>query len=85
MEEQALRQDVESLRDDLNRLRSDIGGITQQWMSRARDGMGDAMEYAQDQGGEAIKTVQHQIEDHPLASVGIALGVGLLLGAMLKR
>ena len=85
MEERALRQDVDALRDDLNRLRTDIGGITQQWVSRARDGMGGAVEYAQDQGSEALRSVQHQIEDHPLAAVGIALGVGVLLGAMLKR
>lgn len=85
MEERALRQDVDAIKEDLSRLRSDLGGITQGWMSRAREGMSDASEYAQDQGSEALHVVQNQIEDHPLAAVGIALGVGLLLGAMLKR
>jgi ElaB/YqjD/DUF883 family membrane-anchored ribosome-binding protein len=85
MEERALRQDVDAIKEDLSRLRTDLGGMTQQWMSRAREGMGEAAEYAQDQGSEALSVVQHQIEDHPLTAVGIALGVGLLLGAMLKR
>ena len=85
MEERALRQDVESLRDDLNQLRSDLGGMTSQLYSRAREGVGGAMEYAQDQGSEALKNIQHHIEDRPLASVGIALGVGLLIGALLRR
>ena len=92
MEERAMRQDVDTLKGDINQIRSDIGEMSQHLMGRAREGVdmarervGEALGVAQDRGEQALKTVQHQIEDHPITSVFVALGVGLLIGGLFFR
>lgn len=92
MEERAMRQDIDTLREDLNQIRSDIGNMTQHLAQRARESvgmarerMGGALGSAQDRGQEVIKNVQHQIEEYPITSVFVALGVGLLIGGLFFR
>lgn len=48
---------------------------------RLRDMVGTA----RDRGEHAAEELRDQVKDHPLMSVGIAFGVGFLLGGILKR
>jgi ElaB/YqjD/DUF883 family membrane-anchored ribosome-binding protein len=92
MEERAMRRDVDALKEDLGQLRSDIGGMTENLVGRAREGVdvarervGEALGTAQERGQEYLKNVQHQIEDRPITSVFVALGVGLVIGGLFFR
>ena len=40
---------------------------------------------AAESAGEAAKTVDDQVHDHPYAAAGIAAGIGLLLGLLIGR
>ena len=42
-------------------------------------------EQAEAKAGEAAKAAENIVRDHPLASVGVAFGVGILLGALINR
>jgi ElaB/YqjD/DUF883 family membrane-anchored ribosome-binding protein len=49
------------------------------------DQAGVAWEQATEQGRQIVENIQERIEERPLASIGIAFGAGLLLGALLRR
>ena len=64
-----LREDVTSLQKDLSALTNDLGDlIALQW-----NGLGKRVNGGVAQMGEQVRT-------HPLASVGVAAGAGLLVG-----
>jgi ElaB/YqjD/DUF883 family membrane-anchored ribosome-binding protein len=83
--EQVLREDINQLREDLGQLRSDVSSLAGDLLGAAKDGMSDAVDTAKQRGKEVADNLEEQIVEHPLAAVGIALGVGLLLGALIRR
>jgi ElaB/YqjD/DUF883 family membrane-anchored ribosome-binding protein len=87
--DRALREDIDAVKEDLGKLRDDMKSMTRDLADAARSGVREARGYVTDaasvaanRGKNAVKTVEHQIEDNPMAAVGIAFGVGLLLGAL---
>jgi len=51
----------------------------------ARNRMQIAGKAAQETATEAVRTVDHQVHENPWTAVGIAAGVGLVLGILLGR
>jgi ElaB/YqjD/DUF883 family membrane-anchored ribosome-binding protein len=91
----SLRDDLNALRDDLRRLKADVANTARHGAAQAAGKVGEAYDAAREKAGEAYdaakdrasraaKKVSGQIEDHPLAAVGIAFGAGLLLGVLLR-
>jgi ElaB/YqjD/DUF883 family membrane-anchored ribosome-binding protein len=90
--EPGLRDEIESLKADLSQLQNDLRTLSRDLVDAARSGvnvardrMGGAMGSAQDRMSENMKSVQERIEAKPLQSVGIALGVGFIIGALFRR
>ncbi len=92
----AVRADVAQLKQDLVVLAEDLGSVAKDRAQRARerveerltdlkDRTSSAAHSARVRGKYAVRQVEHTVEEHPLASVGIAFGVGLLVGALLSR
>jgi ElaB/YqjD/DUF883 family membrane-anchored ribosome-binding protein len=50
----------------------------------ARQRAAEAAHYAREKGREGVEKAETTIKDHPLQSVAIAFGAGLLLGALLR-
>jgi ElaB/YqjD/DUF883 family membrane-anchored ribosome-binding protein len=84
-------QDYETLRSEVQQLRTDIGNITEtlkglassqgeQAYERLRAGVGSARQRAT-QAGHAV---EHQVEEHPLASLLVVFVGGLLTGLLLR-
>jgi ElaB/YqjD/DUF883 family membrane-anchored ribosome-binding protein len=89
---QGLKKDVNQLRDDLGRLGRDVGGTARDIAEAARSGVREAGEYVREaadvvreRGMEGMDQTRETIRRNPLASVGIAFGVGVLLGAVIRR
>lgn len=83
--------DLKSLREDLGALRSDLGSdlatLTQDMKRLARDTTGLLRETSgavADRGRKTVETIQHRVEERPVAisllTLGVGLGAGLLLG-----
>lgn len=77
----ALREEVETIARHLSTLRKDIEDLGG---SIARAGSHQA-ERVQDAASETMKTFETAVRRDPAAAVGIALGVGLLVGVILRR
>jgi ElaB/YqjD/DUF883 family membrane-anchored ribosome-binding protein len=94
---------LRSLIDQTSQVLRDLGQQSGQWTQAAQNRAGDMArqirdqaqqirdqaKQLRDQSGVAFDSMSHQIEENPLASVGIAFGaalaIGLLAGALLFR
>jgi ElaB/YqjD/DUF883 family membrane-anchored ribosome-binding protein len=92
----SLREELSNLKADLDALMSHASTLTDRELSEARDKIMakfSSMRYAaKGLATEASKQFNHGVDltseyvkDKPLQSVAIATGVGLLLGAVLRR
>lgn len=73
-----LSQQIDALREDLKKLVNTISGDVS-------DGIGQAGQRINQTGREFQKSATNTVLDHPLAAVGIAAAVGLLLGLMTRK
>lgn len=87
--------DLSKLREDLSRLSSDVAALVSSQAGYAKETARDyandlygqgvtAMRGAEDQARQAIDDLGRKVQENPLGSIGIAFGVGYLLG-FLKR
>jgi ElaB/YqjD/DUF883 family membrane-anchored ribosome-binding protein len=95
-----MQKDMQNLRDDFARLAQQVADIVANrgsaaWQ-RARSGMDDAVADAQDKGREAadamrevsdqfVEAIDESIKTRPYTTLGMALGLGFLFGAMWRR
>lgn len=52
---------------------------------KAKDGLIHAQEEVVDRAKAAARATDHYVHDHPWKAVGVAAGVGLLLGMLISR
>jgi len=52
--------------------------------AQAKEGLGKACDQTQDKARQTAQSVLSFTKEKPLAALGIAIGAGLLLGALLK-
>ncbi|ANK80826.1 MAG: hypothetical protein TEF_08460 [Rhizobiales bacterium NRL2] len=80
---------VEDLKADLDQMRADMAALTGQMKDQARNSAqrtyADARRYGEQKVHEGHDWVNGQVQEKPLMSLGIAFGVGMVLGRMLSR
>jgi ElaB/YqjD/DUF883 family membrane-anchored ribosome-binding protein len=92
VQEQVATTDIEALRLEIQQLRTDFstmgrtlkdiaGNVSSDAYARFRDNADRAKLRAE----QAADTVTHNIEERPLASVLVALAVGVMLGLVFSR
>lgn len=95
-ESETLRKDVEELRTSLDRLNKDVGALSQSLMkevkeraSRTADDLrSNAQSIASEigvRGRESAEAVEKTVREHPLQSLLIAFGAGMLLAQLTRR
>jgi ElaB/YqjD/DUF883 family membrane-anchored ribosome-binding protein len=78
---QALSEDIQKIAEHLANLRQEIESLTG---SITRAG-GHQFDRAQDKAGEAVTAVETAVRRSPITALGIALGLGLLFGIVMRR
>ncbi len=76
-----LGEDIQKITQHLANLRADIEKLTG---SVGKAGS-HQVERAQDAASEALSSFENAVKRDPLTALGIAAGVGLLLGIILRR
>lgn len=81
-----------AVKDDLNQLRDDVRALTESLQASAKGRAAEArarVRQGVDQGKDQLLAAEQQAEakiaEHPLQSVGIAFGVGFLIGRLAGR
>ena len=88
--------DLAVLQDDLATLKRDVASLIEHLKTGATNGAHSAAEYLDDgarrlyrnvaaEGQRSAKVIGEQVEEHPLAALLIALGVGYIGGRFLSR
>jgi ElaB/YqjD/DUF883 family membrane-anchored ribosome-binding protein len=54
-------------------------------LTKALDSIKATSEYFQDKAAQSVKAADQTIREHPYESIGIAFGVGLLIGLLAGR
>lgn len=87
-----LASDLQSVMRDAEELMKATSGQTGERVSEIRSRLTAAMENAkatahrlQEKAVEAAKATDHVIREHPYESLGVAFGVGLLIGVLVGR
>ena len=84
-----LRADINSLVGTVGRLAQGAAGTLSQEARRtleeARRRSGQAFETAMNEGGRRLHATEQRIQSHPLLSIAIAAGIGVLIGRLLSR
>ena len=79
--QQALSEDIQEIAKHLAALHKDLEALTRQ-IRRTGD---HQLERVQDTAGEVLKAVEEAVRQNPFSSLGIALGVGFLVGIVVRR
>jgi ElaB/YqjD/DUF883 family membrane-anchored ribosome-binding protein len=77
----ALKEEVQRITSHLATLRQDVDALS----SALKSAGGYQLHRAQDKAGETLHSVEDAVRRDPLTSIGIAAGVGLLLGIIISR
>jgi ElaB/YqjD/DUF883 family membrane-anchored ribosome-binding protein len=77
----ALREEVQKIAKHLATLRRDVEALG----GSIRSAGGHQLHRAQDKAGEALGSVENAVRRDPLTSLGIAAGIGFLLGIVIAR
>lgn len=87
-----LRHEFDRLKTDLRDLRTTLSDISSNAVRTAKAGaavakhrLDDTVHSAGAKGKEQIEALEEHVAAHPLMSLGIALGVGMVLGFGLTR
>jgi len=76
-----LKEEVQRIGKHLATLRQDVDALT----SAVKSAGDHQLHRAQDKAGEALHNVEDAVRRDPLTSLGIAAGIGLLLGIVISR
>lgn len=77
-----LREDVASLTSSLKNVASNAANIA---VDRLKERFGSTTENVQSAVAKGKVTAQQTVEEHPMATIMVALGVGFLLGQWIRR
>ena len=77
----ALSEEIQEIAKHLGNLRKDIDGLSGSIASAG----GHQVERAQDAANEALAALESAVRRSPTTTLGIALGIGFLVGVILRR
>lgn len=78
-------QDIQTLKTEFRDVRKDIGELSSAIKNLAIDESRLGYEKLKETTGKTIRQVEHEIEERPFVSVGVAMGVGFIIGVLLDR
>jgi ElaB/YqjD/DUF883 family membrane-anchored ribosome-binding protein len=83
-----LKRVVRDSEEFLNATKDSVGAKAQEVRERLTDALDTAKDTClrlEEKALESAKAADRTIRDHPYQSIGVALGVGLLIGALVAR
>lgn len=80
---QKLGKDVDDLKDNLGSLAQDSADAARAGIGEVKEGVKQAADTGKKKADAALTGISDKIAENPITSVGIALGVGILIGVIL--
>jgi ElaB/YqjD/DUF883 family membrane-anchored ribosome-binding protein len=84
-----LMAQLKILREDISRLTHSAAGAAEgrgrRMASDISEGVSQAVHYVERKGSDAEADLHKSVATHPLMALGLAAGIGILIGAMTRR
>lgn len=81
----AIRTDLGALRGDIGRLLDAAGRSASERVRSGAERARASADAAVEKGRQGAAVIGQQIEDHPIATICTALGVGIVIGRIMDR
>lgn len=82
---QELKQEFATLREELAGIGKTVSNLAHSAADEGRDRVRSAAERSRQQARETWGAFEHEIEERPMTSIAVALGIGFILGKLLDR
>ncbi|GAB1479186.1 hypothetical protein MASR2M74_17460 [Paracoccaceae bacterium] len=86
---EGLAAQLAALRDDMTRLTGSVATLAEhrgrKIATDISEGVSEAVHYVERKGIAAEAGLEKSVATHPLMALGLAAGIGLLIGAMTRR
>ncbi|MHB1157532.1 MAG: DUF883 family protein [Phycisphaerales bacterium] len=79
------RADMQTIREDLKQLQSDLKKVSGDLYGAGRASLETAGKSVKENADAAAKYVRQSVNEHPVTSLLVAAGVGLIVGSFLSR
>lgn len=80
-----LRKEYASLKADLADMSETISNLASDGMAAGRKKIHSAARQSRERARETIGVLENEMEERPITSLAVALGVGFILGKLLSR
>lgn len=82
---QELKAEIEALKEELSNIGESVGKIARSATDEGRERIRVAANQTRSQARETIGSFEKEIEERPLTSIAMALGIGFVLGKLLDH
>lgn len=82
---QELRDEFAELKKELSGIGKTVSQLAHSVTDEGRDRLRAAADRSRDQVRETWGAFEHEIEERPMTSIAVALGIGFILGKLLDR
>lgn len=82
---ESIEEEVAKLRSEMSGLTASLRHIAKDAASIASDRMHDQIDRATKEAKAALGATQKTVGEHPFTSIALAVGLGVLIGQLLRR
>lgn len=82
---QELKAELASLRSDMADIGDTLTKLARSTANEGREKVKDAASYSKDQARQTLGAFQKEVEERPMTSLALALGIGFVLGKLMDR
>lgn len=82
---QELKAELASLRSDMADIGDTLAKLARSTANEGREKVKDAANYSKDQASQTLGAFQKEVEERPMTSLALALGIGFVLGKLMDR
>jgi len=80
-----LKAEISKLKADLSDITGSLRDLTERKAGEGRDRVKQAASDAWEPANKAINSAESEISQHPLSSVALSFGIGMMLGKLLSK
>lgn len=82
---QELKSELAGLKTDMQQIAETMAKLARATAEQGRERIMSATEHSRRQAKEALGVLEKEVEERPMTSLAIALGVGFVLGKLFDR
>lgn len=82
---QELKAELASLRSDMADIGDTLAKLARSTANEGREKVRDAAKYSRNQAEQTLGAFEKEVEERPMTSLAVALGMGFVLGKLIDR